>query len=198
MPTWDDTQVVIQPLGGGPRTLLIDSGADARYIPHPGHIVYMRRGTLLAAPFNLEQRRITGGSVAVVSDVMQAANVTNTMLDSGVGQFSISASGSLIRAGRRLRLSQSGCLSGSIERAGSSRWTAPPRINYPRLSPDGNRIAVSTQGDRNVWMYSIARGTTGRITVDGRNMAPAWTPDSQANHLRLVIGRSGESVLEAR
>ena len=52
LPTWDDTQVVIQPLGGGPRTLLIDSGADARYVP-TGHIVYMRRGTLLAARFDL-------------------------------------------------------------------------------------------------------------------------------------------------
>ena len=186
LPAWDDTQVVVQPLSGGPRTLLVEGGADARYIP-TGHIVYMRRGTLLAAPFDLGQRRVTGGSVTVVSDVMQSANMPNTTTDSGAGQFSVSGSGSLayVRGGvyvfpeRQLVW---------VDRTGRIEpLAAPPRAyNYPRIAPDGNRIAVSTQGDRNVWMYDIARRTTERITVDGRNMAPAWTPDGQ----RITFGSS--------
>ena len=125
LPTWDDTQVVIQPLNGAPRTLLVDGGADARYIP-TGHIVYMRRGVLLAAPFDLAQRRVTGGGVAVVPDVMQSANMNNSMLDSGAGQFSVSASGSLAYVRGGSTSFQSGCSSGSIERAGSSRWPCQP------------------------------------------------------------------------
>ena len=186
LPTWDDTQVVIQPLNGAPRTLLVDGGADARYIP-TGHIVYVRRGVLLAAPFDLAQRRVTGGGVAVVPDVMQSANMNNSMLDSGAGQFSVSASGSLAYVRGGVYVFPERVLVW-VDRTGRVEPLPLPAraYTYPRLSPDGKRIAVSTQGDRNIWMYDIGRGTTTRVTVDGRNMAPAWTPDG----LRLTFGSS--------
>ena len=186
LPTWDDTQVVIQPLNGAPRTLLVDGGADARYIA-TGHIAYMRRGVLLAAPFDLAQRRVTGGGVAVVPDVMQSANMINSLLDSGAGQFSVSASGSLAYVRGGIHVFPERVLVW-VDRTGRIEPLALPAraYNYPRLSPDGKRIAVSTQGDRNIWMYDFARGTTARVTVDGRNMAPAWTPDG----LRLTFGSS--------
>ena len=87
--------------------------------------------------------------------------MTNTVLDSGVGQFSISASGSLAYVQGGVFVFPERLLVW-VDRTGRIEpLAAPPRAyNYPRLSPDGNRIAVSTQGDRNVWMYDIARGTT--------------------------------------
>ena len=186
LPTWDDTQIVIQPLAGATRTLLVDGGADARYIS-TGHIIYMRRGVLLAAPFDLAQRRVTGGSLAVVPDVMQSANMSNTTLDSGAGQFSVAAAGSLayVRGGIHVF---PGRVLVWVDRTGRIEpLDLPARAyNYPRLSPEGNRIAVSTQGDRNIWMYDIGRGTTERVTVDGRNMAPSWTPNGR----RLTFGSS--------
>ena len=186
LPAWDDTQVVVQPLNGGPRNLLVEGAADARYV-RTGHIVYMRRGTLMAAPIDVGQRRITGSSVAVVPDVMQSANMPNTTLDSGAGQFSVSASGTLayVKGGVFIfpdRLLVWVDRNGRIEPLAA----APRAYNYPRLSPDGKRIAVSTQGDRNVWMYDVARGATSRIATEGRNMAPAWTPDGQ----RVTFGSS--------
>ena len=186
LPTWDDTQVVIQPLNGAPRTLLVDGGADARYIP-TGHIVYVRRGVLLAAPFDLTQRRVMGGGVAVVPDVMQSANMNNSMLDSGAGQFSVSASGSLAYVRGGVYVFPERVLVW-VDRTGRiEQLPLPARAySYPRLSPDGKRVAVSTQGDRNIWMYDIGRGTMGRVTIDGRNMAPAWTPDG----LRITFGSS--------
>ena len=186
LPTWDDTQIVIQPLAARPRTLLVDGGADARYIP-TGHIIYMRRGVLLAAPFDLAQRRVT--EAASPSSGRDAVR-EHDQHDARFRRRSVQRVGlglARVRQGRRLRLSRAACSSGSIERAGSSRWLLPARAyNYPRLSPDGNRVAVSTQGDRNIWMYDIGRGTTARVTVDGRNMAPAWTPDG----IRLTFGSS--------
>ncbi len=186
LPAWDDTKIVVQPLNGGPRQVLIEGAADARYVS-TGHIVYMRLGTLLAAPFDVTQRRVTDGGVAVVPNVMQSANMPNNSLDSGAGQFSVSASGTLayVRGGTYVfpeRLLVWVDRSGQIEPVPA----APRAYNYPRLSPDGGRIAVSTQGDRNVWMYDIARRSTARIAIDGRNMAPVWTPDGQ----RVTFGSS--------
>jgi serine/threonine-protein kinase len=52
-------------------------------------------------------------------------------------------------------------------------------MNGPRLSPDGNFIAVWTGGDDpQVWLYEFARDTWTQLTVGQRNYLPLWTPDS--------------------
>ena len=48
---WDDTQIVVRSLETGQQTVLIEGGADGRYVP-TGHLVYLRFGTLMAAPFD--------------------------------------------------------------------------------------------------------------------------------------------------
>ena len=73
LPTWDDTEIVAQSLATGKRTVLIRGGADGRYL-RSGHLLYVRRGTLMAVPFDLERLEVTGGAVALIADVMQAAN----------------------------------------------------------------------------------------------------------------------------
>ena len=43
----------------GERKVLIQGGSDARYVP-TGHIVYVRAGALMAAPFDLDRQEVTG------------------------------------------------------------------------------------------------------------------------------------------
>jgi Tol biopolymer transport system component len=38
-------------------------------------------------------------------------------------------------------------------------------------------VVASTQGDRNVWLYDIARRTSTRLTFEGRSLAAIWSPD---------------------
>ena len=95
LPTWEDTEIVAQSLATGQRTVLIRGGADARYL-RSGHLLYLRRGTLMAVPFDLERLEVTGGEVALIADVMQAANTPSEASESGAGQFSVSESGSLL------------------------------------------------------------------------------------------------------
>jgi Tol biopolymer transport system component len=59
--------------------------------------------------------------------------------------------------------------------------TVPPRAYAgPRLSPDGKRLALYTQGtDRNVWVGDLLRGTLTHLTTEGQNLQPIWTPDGQ-------------------
>jgi Tol biopolymer transport system component len=54
---------------------------------------------------------------------------------------------------------------------------APPReYDWPRLAPDGRRIAVEVSGQ--TWIYDTARDALTRLTFAGTsNDAPAWSPD---------------------
>jgi serine/threonine-protein kinase len=53
---------------------------------------------------------------------------------------------------------------------------------YPRLSPDGQRLAMVDADSANggVWIYDLARDTMTRLTSGGSNLSdPVWTPDGQ-------------------
>jgi eukaryotic-like serine/threonine-protein kinase len=178
LPTWEDTEIVAQSLATGQRTVLVQGGADGRYLPS-GHLLYVRRGTLMAVPFNLERLEVTGGAVALIDDVMQAGNTPSTLAESGAGQFSVSESGSLLYVPGGLFPDPERSLVW-VDRATGAVETLPmPARAYhsPRLSPNGQRVAFWTQGDRNVWVHDLVRGTSTRLTSEARNARAIWTPD---------------------
>jgi Tol biopolymer transport system component len=58
----------------------------------------------------------------------------------------------------------------------------PPRAYlYPRLSPDGTRIALDIRDqDNDIWLWHVARETLTRITNDpALDRFPVWTHDGQ-------------------
>src|SRR5688572_18730797 len=57
----------------------------------------------------------------------------------------------------------------------------PGSYSNPRFSPDGKRVAitVSTTNATDVWIYDIARNTFTRLTTEGANVRPEWTPDGK-------------------
>ena len=185
---WDDTQVVVRSLETGQQTVLIEGGADGRYVP-TGHLVYVRLGTLMAAPFDPDRLAVTGGATGLVDNVMQAANRNlSDMANTLAGQFTVSDTGALVYV-------TGGALPGAerllawVDRKGRSQTLeAPPRsYSKPRLSPDGRYISVSTQQDiRDVWRYDIARGALNPITVDGQSGYGVFAPDG-----KRVVFRSG-------
>jgi serine/threonine-protein kinase len=59
---------------------------------------------------------------------------------------------------------------------------APPgQYVYPRLSPDGTRVAVYGQDqEQDVWVWNLSRTTLTRVTFDpGYDSYPVWTPDGR-------------------
>ena len=69
---------------------------------------------------------------------------------------------------------------------------APPRgYLYPRISPDGTKVAVnSIDQQQDIWVWDLTGETLTRLTVDAaREQYPTWTPDSQ----RVIFssGRAG-------
>lgn len=165
----------------GKRKVLIENGADARYVS-TGHLIFVRRGTLMAAPFSLDRLETAGPAVTVNAGLMQAFNALMADMNSGAGQYSVSESGAMI------------CVSGGIfpeqvadlywvDRSGrADKWTAfgTRPVGGIRLSPDGRQLAFSTGGlNRGVWVFDIQRNTVARLTSDGQPWTPLWTPDGK-------------------
>ena len=68
---------------------------------------------------------------------------------------------------------------------------APPRpYNFPRLSPDGSRLAVFIQDqDLDLWIRDFARETLTRLTFGPEaHVFPVWTPDA----LRVAFASGGD------
>ncbi len=193
--TWDEACIVAQSLKTGERKLLIVNGADARYSP-TGHLVFARLGTLMAVPIDLRRLEVTGGPVGV-ADLKQAVNARHGDDGTGAGQFSFSTSGSLAYVTGGIFLNPEKSLIW-VDRDGAAEVLPAPRTDYygPRLSPDGQRIAVSVRTflKQDIWLYDISRGTSTRLTTEkGSDLWPVWTPDGRRVTFRS--DRDGEPNL---
>jgi Tol biopolymer transport system component len=177
-PSWDDTLVVAQSLATGERRVLIEGGADARFVP-TGHLVFLRRGTLMAVPFDARRLQVSGAPVGLIADVMQAANIQPLQIDTGAGQFAVSDSGSLVYATGGVYAQDRWSLVW-VDRTGRSEAlrVAPGSYLAPRLSPDGRRVAFnSSTGDWDIWTYDVQRGIAARVPMEGEQSGVLWTPD---------------------
>ena len=172
--SWDEAQIVLQSPASGQRIVLIEHGRDARYLP-TGHIVYGLNGVLLAVPFDVRARRVTGPAVPVVESVMDADVRTGAM------HFTVSDNGTLAylsgASGERSTLAW-------VYRNGRREPLPAEALPYSfaRVSPDGTRIAVEITGSDGISIHigDLVRGTFTRLTsgpMQGR--APLWSPDSQ-------------------
>jgi len=61
------------------------------------------------------------------------------------------------------------------------RSRRPRACAYPRLSPDGKRVALDVRDQQNdIWIWDLARETLTRVTFDaGLDTWPVWTPDGR-------------------
>ena len=181
---WDHAQIVVQSLESDDRTVLVEGGTDARYVP-TGHLAFVRNGTLMAAPFDLTRLQLTGEARSIVEGVMHAVGRhTGSALTTGAAQFTFSASGSLAYVpGDVYPDPKIGAA--WVTRTGETQPQTPSGIHH-RVSPDGMQLVYDvspapTEGhvgaeDFDVWVHDIARGTARPLTFDGLNATPAWSP----------------------
>jgi serine/threonine-protein kinase len=171
--TFDDARTEVLTLATGEKKVLIEGGTYARYAP-TGHLVYARSGTLFAVAFDLDQVEVTGVPVPVLEGVATHPN-------NGGAQFAISSEGTLVyMRGRPMSMSHRLVWvdrSGRIERIGEIEGP----LNSPRLSPDGERVALGVEGAlAHLGVYDIPRGTLSRLTFE-ENVGDmgTWTPDGR-------------------
>ena len=158
--------------------VLLQDAADARYVPS-GHLVFLRQGVLMAVRFDLASMELIGQPAEIVENVMQAFS-TGSWFHSGAGQFSTSATGSLIYAAGGLLPEPKDSLVWVDQRGVEQRVTdKSSAYGGPRLSPDGQRIAYIWGRDSQVFVYDLGAGTNCPLTVDGFAGFPIWSPDGR-------------------
>jgi len=177
---WDKARIVVESVTTHQRKIVLEGGSDARYL-RTGHIVYAVGGVLFAIPFDVRRLEVSGGPTPIVAGVRRAVG-GNT----GVAFFDVSDNGSLIYAPGPVSGSAASALDVAvIDIAGgnSTPLKLPPAsYEFPRVSPDGKRIAVHVDDGKeaNVWIYELSGGTSARrLTNGGRNRFPVWSPDGQ-------------------
>jgi serine/threonine-protein kinase len=162
--------IAVQSLETGERRVLLEGAVAARYVP-TGHLVYVQGGTLMAVAFDLEQLEVTGDPIPTLQGVMQASGTDDVahLTFSDTGTLVYVPADSSARAGRTLAW---------VDRKGAVEPLAAPPREYGRvdLSPDGQRVAVTSGGE--VWIYDIRRETLTRLTFE-RGSMPLWTPDGK-------------------
>ncbi len=179
---FDDLQIVTQSISTGERRSLLPGGIPVRYLT-TGHVVYIREGVLLAAPFDSARGEITGGSVALVEGIAGRGRY---------GHVTISASGSLVYlTGQALGVGRSLVW---VDREGGEQALEAPLRGYanPSVSPEGTRVALYiSDDDRDIWIWDVERKTLARSTFDPAIDGTAiWTPDGE----RLVFRSERDGV----
>jgi eukaryotic-like serine/threonine-protein kinase len=168
-----NAQVAVLSIGTGERRNLVQGGTLPRYAPS-GHLIYAQGGSLVAVPFDPKRLTAMGAAVPVLEGVLQSTLT-------GAAQYSFSAAGSLVYVPARVQATQ-GRLAW-VNRNGAEQPLAAPARAYvfPRLSPDGRRVAVAiAEQESQVWMYDLSRDTLTRFAFEGNtNGNPVWTPDGK-------------------
>jgi len=141
-------------------------GTHADYVSS-GHLVFTNQDeTVLVAPFNEHQLTMTGAPRPV-------------FLATGRGSsFAVSDEGTLlyqVNSGTRgLTV---------VDRTGRERLLRdePIEAMYPRVSPDGQRIAMGDPESpgMDIWVLDISDSVPSRLTFEGDNIYPAWSADGR-------------------
>jgi serine/threonine-protein kinase len=171
--TFVNAQIAVQSVGAGERRNLVQGASNPRYALS-GHLIFAQGGSLVAIPFDSQRLTVTGAATPVVEDVLQSPTT-------GAAQYSISAGGSLVYIPGSIQGTQSKLV--WVGRNGTDQALAAPPHTYrfPRLSPDGRRIAVSiVEQESQTWLYDLSRETLSRFTFEGsQNYNAVWTPDGK-------------------
>ncbi len=173
-PTFNEGRIAVLSLETGRHHTVVEQGYHARFLTS-GHLAYLLNGHLMTVLFDGARLEATGPPIRS-EEAVQSQSV------SGDAGFGVSVDGLLAYAmdndapGRR---SLSWVTREGIRTPLSFE---PDDYAYPRLSPDGRRLAIGIASD--IWVIDLDRATRTRITSRDRGLQPppaymTWTPDGR-------------------
>jgi dipeptidyl aminopeptidase/acylaminoacyl peptidase len=168
------------------RTKIVHTGMFPRYLTS-GHLAYVTNGSLFAVTFDLDRLQVRGRP-SLLQEVSSDSNI-------GSAQIDFSRNGTMVfRSGRTegRRTIQWLDAAGTREPVDAE----PASYLFPRLSPDGSRLAVreSEGAESNIWVHDLQRGGRSRLTSGATlNSWPVWTPDG-----RYIVFQAAGGMLWTR
>ena len=166
---------------GDTLPLMANLAVEVKYTS--GYLVsVLGDGTMLAAPFDAKQRRITGSAVTVATGVSTTG--------SGVAQIAVAPNGTVAYIPEEPRSLV------FVDRNGGVRPALAERYNYhaPMFSPDGRRISIDMSDieGRDVRVLSVGERNLTRATFDRDGHDATWTPDGRfLTYTSLKTGKLG-------
>jgi serine/threonine-protein kinase len=166
-----DAKIAVLDLATRKVTTVLQGGHAARYL-RTGHILYANQGRFHAVAFDVSRMQTRGVPVT-----LEGMNITATTGGFNA-HFAVSDNGTLAflpPVGPRVRTLA------WLDRSGKEEAVPAPPMEYvyPRISPDGTRVALDVAGqNRDIWVANLASGVVTKIT-DGptEDLMPAWSPD---------------------
>jgi dipeptidyl aminopeptidase/acylaminoacyl peptidase len=176
--TAGDSRIVVQDLHTGERRTVMEHAMHGRYVRNgrSEYVLYaLADGSILAAPFDLRRRQVTGPAFPVLSDVQVGAF-------NGAALFAVSDNGTLAFVRGSSTTIQ---LLKWVDRTGReiAQLGAPLTGEALRLSPDGRRVAISVRSPANqdIWLRETATGRSERVTFGiAEEEYGVWSPDGRS------------------
>jgi serine/threonine-protein kinase len=163
----------------GSRQVVMEGMARAYYVP-PGYLVYAEidldsgttTGGVWATAFDLQRLRPVGKPVRLFDGVNVTDNSTQ-MLVTANGMLTYLPGPAVANSRRLIWVARDG--------REDALDVPPGSYVYPRLSPDGRRVAANTQDDSGtIWVLDLERGIRDRLTAGPSSARePVWTPDGK-------------------
>jgi len=179
----DNSMIAVRDLKTGAQKTLVRGGSHAHFAP-PGHLVYAVAGTVRAVAFDLSQLSVSGNPIPVLDHVL--------MKPTGAADFSVASNGSLVYISGEAQANGQTLV--WVDRQGHEEPIPAPPRNYvfPRLSPDGQRVALDIRDQQNdIWTWDFTRRVLTRLTTDpNADQFPVWTPDGR--RIAFASSRAGE------
>jgi Tol biopolymer transport system component len=164
---------------------LISSDITSGVIYASGRLLYVHDRSLMAQAFDIDRLELSGPAESIVEQEL----LTNpTFMYSG---FSVSQNGMLVfqsTADANSRLTW-------FDRVGKELTQIPVTgYSFPRVSPDGRRLLVSSDDARNgkyfLRIYDLERGISTRITDGGSEEDASWSRDGKRIAFSTVTGNT--------
>jgi eukaryotic-like serine/threonine-protein kinase len=169
-------------LSTGEKKILLANAGFAVYTPgmgrssDPEQLVYARNGSLFTVPFD-RNRLAAGAPVPVLEGVGGFGPL---------GLFGLSESGVLAYMPGDASQNPDASTLVWVDGRGTEQLISAPYRLYAsaELSPEGERVALTVadlqqQFRTDLWVYDLARNRLSRLTYEGLNSSPAWTPDGK-------------------
>ena len=171
----NEGRIAVETLGRNDSRLILDAQGSFPFYAASGHLVFFSDGSVRAAPFDLQRRKVTGPAIPVVEGVSIAPHT-------GSVQAAISQSGTLAYALVGDQVPKTRLVMVDMN-GGAQPLTdvVPYHLGEMNVSPDGHRVALRlAKANDDIHVFDIPRGSFTRVTYEGGDeQNPVWTPDGK-------------------
>jgi Tol biopolymer transport system component len=183
--SWSQAKIVVQPLVGGDRTIVVEPGRDGR-LAVSGHLLWVVDNQLLAAEFDAQRRELVAGEPTVLASDVRMSGPT------GATHYAFSDTGSLVYLPER-----SGEMELVLVGLDGTRTTLGPVPNgarAPRVSIDGELVTLASEGSIYTAELANLPGTLRRVLAGTNYAFPVYSDDNASIVLGTILPDGLETV----